>query len=154
MVTFSTSVIENRKRRITNLAISISNEGTKRKTVVVEVYDVPSLGLSNAVVYFLHELTLNPFDTPNSTITFDNVFANLDRFGVRVITSNPTGMTGVKDDDDDRRSRGNRNKNRGRGSHGERRPEEKNESIAVTVTGLDAAANTDTNIFPGDLLEF
>ncbi|WP_248061020.1 collagen-like protein [Paenibacillus silvae] len=86
MTVLSTGVIENRKRQVTSLAISVSNEANLNATAQVEVYLVPTLGVSNAEVYFLNAFSLNPFSTTDSIVTFDNVYANFDHFGVRVIT--------------------------------------------------------------------
>jgi hypothetical protein len=94
MATISTGVIENRKRVVTNLAISVSNESTAAASVSLAVYTVPAPGLSNAVVYVLNQFTLNPFNTIGSILTFDNVFANLDRFGVRATTGG-AGAAGI-----------------------------------------------------------
>ncbi|WP_454191120.1 exosporium leader peptide [Paenibacillus sp. Marseille-Q7038] len=86
MSIFSTGVIENRNREVTNISVSISNESTVNANVQVAVYFVPAMGVSSATVYFLNEFSLNPFNTPGSILTFDNIYANFDQFGVRLIT--------------------------------------------------------------------
>lgn len=65
---------------------SAFNESTVNANVQVAVYFLPTMGVSYAMVYFLNEFSLNPFNTPSSILTFDIIYANFDPFGVLVIT--------------------------------------------------------------------
>jgi hypothetical protein len=87
MAIYATGTIENPKRIASTLTISISNQSSTIANAQLEVYYVPTSDYSNAIVYFLQAFVLQPYNTPNSILTFNNIFANLDRFGVRVVTS-------------------------------------------------------------------
>ncbi|MDQ0885298.1 hypothetical protein QFZ81_000386 [Paenibacillus sp. V4I9] len=87
-----TGVIENRHFTVTNLVISLSNEGDVPAEVELQVYRIPTLGFSTAILYVLHTVSLAPFNEVNSIITFDNVFAKVSRFAVRVF---PSGLGGA-----------------------------------------------------------
>jgi YVTN family beta-propeller protein len=94
MPVLDTGPIDNRgSPRTSRLAIRLSNSGRLPATVGVEVYHVNPAGdgFTNETIYLVRLVSLNPFGQPGSGFTVDNVFADLDVFGVRVITSGQGG---------------------------------------------------------------
>ena len=75
--------------RTTQLTIRLFNTGRLPALVGIEAYHInPSgSGFTSETLYAVNLVPLNPFGTPNSGFTLDNVYADLDVFGVRVITS-------------------------------------------------------------------
>ncbi|MCO1602776.1 YncE family protein [Desulfosporosinus nitroreducens] len=90
MAVFDTGPIDNRDTpRTTQLTIRLFNTGRLPALVGIEVYQInpPGGGFTSETVYVVSLVPLNPFGTPDSGFTLDNVFADLDVFGVRVLTS-------------------------------------------------------------------
>lgn len=90
MAVWDTGPIDNRDNpRTTQLAIRLLNTGRMPAIAGIEVYHVNPTGngFTSETIYVVDLVSLNPFDTPGSGFTLDNVFANLDVFGVRVISS-------------------------------------------------------------------
>jgi len=90
MAVFDTGPIDNRDApRTTQLAIRLFNTGRKPAIAGVEAYHINPTGdgFASETLYVVEVVSLNPFGTPGSGFTVDDVFANLDVFGVRVITS-------------------------------------------------------------------
>lgn len=90
MAVFDTGPIDNRvSPRTTQLAIRLFNTGRLPAIAGVEAYHMNPTGdgFTSETLYVVELVSLNPFGTPDSGFTMDNVFANLDVFGVRIITS-------------------------------------------------------------------
>ncbi|MCZ8517313.1 beta-propeller fold lactonase family protein [Paenibacillus filicis] len=90
MAVFDTGLIDNTGTpRTTQLSIRLVNTGRFPALAGVEVYhvDPTSSGFNSQTLYVVNLVSLSPFSTPGSGFTLDNVFANVDVFGVRVITS-------------------------------------------------------------------
>lgn len=90
MAVFDTGPIDNRERpRTAKLAIRLSNSGRLPATAGVEAYYLEHAGdgTSTKKLYVVELVSLNPFQANGDSFTLDNVFADLDVFGVRVITS-------------------------------------------------------------------
>jgi|GEM_PF-4090734 len=85
MAVFDTGPIDNRNTpRITQLTIRLLNTGRLPALVGVEAYQVnpDGAGFGIETLYITNQVNLSPFNTPNSTFTLDNVFADVDVFGV------------------------------------------------------------------------
>jgi YVTN family beta-propeller protein len=94
MPVLDTGPIDNRDMpRTTRLTIRISNTGRLPAIAGIKAYFVNPAGdgFSNETDYLVRLVSLNPAGQPGSVFTVDNVFANLDVFGVRVITSGQGG---------------------------------------------------------------
>ncbi|MCO1602093.1 YncE family protein [Desulfosporosinus nitroreducens] len=90
MAVFDTGPIDNRDApRTTQLTIRLFNTGQLPALVGIEVYQInpPGGGFTSETLYVVNLVPLNPFGAPDSGFTLDNVFADLDVFGVRVLTS-------------------------------------------------------------------
>jgi YVTN family beta-propeller protein len=90
MAVFDTGPIDNRDApRTTQLAIRLFNTGRKPAIAGVEAYHINPTGdgFASETLYVVELVSLNPFGTSGSSFTVDNVFANLDVFGVRALTS-------------------------------------------------------------------
>jgi hypothetical protein len=90
LAVFDTGPIDNRDEpRTTQLTIRLFNTGRMPAIAGVEAYHINPTGdgFGSETLYVVELVSLNPFGTPGSTFTVDNVFAVLDVFGVRVITS-------------------------------------------------------------------
>ncbi|MFZ5644668.1 MAG: beta-propeller fold lactonase family protein [Bacillota bacterium] len=90
MAVFDTGPIDNRGApRTTQLTIRLFNTGRLPAVAAIEAYQInpAGAGFTSETVYVVNLVTLNPFGTPDSGFTLDNVFADLDVFGVRVLTS-------------------------------------------------------------------
>lgn len=90
MAVFDTGPIDNRDvPRTTQLTIRLFNTGRLPALVGIEVYQInPSgAGFTSETVYVVSLVPLEPFGTLDSGFALDNVFADLDVFGVRVLTS-------------------------------------------------------------------
>ena len=94
MPVLDTGPIDNRRSpRTTQLSIRLFNSGRLPATAGVEVYLVSPAGdgFTNETIYQIRLVALSPFGQPGSGYTVDHVFANLDVFGVRIITSGQGG---------------------------------------------------------------
>lgn len=90
MPVFDTGPIDNRiNSRTEALSIRISNTGRRYAIAGIEVYQVTPSGdgFSTKTLYAVELVSLAPFANNGDTFTADNIFANLDTFGVRVLTS-------------------------------------------------------------------
>lgn len=90
MPVYDTGPIDNRSTpRTTQLTIRVFNTGRLSALVGIETYFIqpPGDGLGSNTIYGLQLVNLSPFNTPGASFTMDNVYADLDVFGVRVITS-------------------------------------------------------------------
>lgn len=90
MAVFDTGPIDNRDvPRTTQLTIRLFNTGQLPALVGIEAYFInpPGDGFGNKTIYLLELIPLNPFNSTDPTYTLDNVYADLDVFGVRVLTS-------------------------------------------------------------------
>lgn len=97
MAVFDTGPVDNRNEpRTTNLAIRLFNTGRLPAIAGIEAYQIIPAGdgFTSETLYAVELVSLNPFGTTGSGFTLDNVFANLDVFGVRVITSG-LGANGI-----------------------------------------------------------
>lgn len=109
-IVFSTGIIDNRpstpgnSRPVESLVVRVENnedvlataEGTP--IVVLEVFqETPAGGgFGTQSTYALNQFSLGEVNQPFSTFTLDNVFANLDNFGVRcTITATGQFITSV-----------------------------------------------------------
>lgn len=104
-IVISTGVIDNRSipsagrpiRTITvwienNTVTSTTTEGTPIALVGVFTVTPSTAGFASQTTYALDQVGLNDVDQPDSVWTLDNLFADLDTFGVRV-TFTSTGTT-------------------------------------------------------------
>lgn len=105
-VILSTGLIENRapsagsERPVTSLVIKVENNEVTSSTtegvpiVLLEAFTATptGAGFGTQETYVLYQVSLTDVNQPNSTFTIDNVFANLDNFGVRC-TVTSTGST-------------------------------------------------------------
>ncbi|QHW29407.1 hypothetical protein GZH47_00230 [Paenibacillus rhizovicinus] len=96
-IMYSTGIIDNRApnpgtgRPVTNLVIRVENNETVAASaegvpiILIEVFnETPSGGgFGNQSTYSLNQFSLGDVNQSASTFTLDNVFANLDNFGVR-----------------------------------------------------------------------
>lgn len=90
MAVFDTGPIDNREDpRTTQLTIRLFNTGRLPAKVGIEVYtiDPAGEGYATKTIYVLELIALDSFNTPTPSYTLDNVFADLDVFGVRILTS-------------------------------------------------------------------
>ncbi|WP_409341787.1 beta-propeller fold lactonase family protein [Paenibacillus sp. MBLB4367] len=90
MAVYDTGPIDNRQfPRTTQLTIRLFNTGRKTALAGAEAYFINPAGggLASKTIYAVSLVSLNPFNEPDCSFTVDNVDANLDVFGVRVITS-------------------------------------------------------------------
>ncbi|NBD23509.1 YVTN family beta-propeller repeat protein [Paenibacillus glycinis] len=93
MPVYDTGPIENRSPRTTSLVIRLMNGGRDNAIASIQAYTVASAseGFSNPIVYEVYLVHLFPFNTQESTFSLVDLPADLDVFGVRVVTSGLAG---------------------------------------------------------------
>lgn len=94
MPVLDTGPIDNRRTpRTTHISIRLSNTGRLPAIAGVEVYHVNPAGngIANKTFYIVRLVSLNPLGIAGSEYTVDQAFADLDVFGVRIVTSGQGG---------------------------------------------------------------
>ena len=94
MPVLDTGPIDNRRApRTTQLSIRLSNTGRLPAIAGIEAYHVNPAGdgFANKTFYLLRVISLNPSGIAGSEHAVDHLFADLDVFGVRIITSGQGG---------------------------------------------------------------
>ncbi len=90
MAVFDTGPIDNMDiPRTTQLTIRLFNTGRLPALVGIEAYFISPAGdgFGSKTIYVLELIELNPFNSPDPAYTLEDVYADLDVFGVRVLTS-------------------------------------------------------------------
>ncbi|SDX70472.1 beta-propeller fold lactonase family protein [Paenibacillus sp. CF384] len=96
MPIYDTGPIQNTQApRMVSMSIHVANTGRLPVKVGIEAYTLnpPGGGIGSRTIYAVQLVSLNSMSESGSSFTLNDVFANLEVFGVRVITSGLGGST-------------------------------------------------------------